>query len=97
ILPRYRGAAPIQRAILAGETETGITMIQMDKGMDTGDVIAIEGTQIGRDETYGELQDRLALIAASMAREWMPKVCAGVYPRTAQNHDEATMAHKVEK
>src|SRR5262249_18938452 len=57
ILPKYRGAAPIQRAILDGEPETGITLMQMDKGMDSGDIIAIERTPIGSDETYGELQD----------------------------------------
>jgi methionyl-tRNA formyltransferase len=97
ILPRFRGAAPIQRAILAGEAETGITLIQMDKGMDTGDIIAIERTPIGIDETYGDLQDRLAVVAARMAGEWMPRICAGDYPRTPQNHEEATMAPKVEK
>lgn len=97
ILPRYRGAAPIQRCILAGDTETGVTLMQMDKGMDTGDVIATVKTKIGPDETYGELQDRLAEIAADMAREWMPTICAGGYPRTPQNAAEATVAPKVEK
>ncbi|HVT11434.1 MAG TPA: methionyl-tRNA formyltransferase [Fimbriimonadaceae bacterium] len=97
ILPKYRGAAPIQRCILAGDAETGVTLMQMDKGMDTGNMIAIERTPIGPDETYGEVQDRLAEIAAGMARAWMPRVVAGDYPRTSQNHDEATVAPKVEK
>lgn len=97
ILPNYRGAAPIQRAILHREPETGITLMQMDKGMDTGDVIAIERTSIGPDETYGELQDRLAIIAAQMAREWMPRIVAGDYTRIPQNSELATLAPKVEK
>lgn len=97
ILPKYRGAAPIQRAILDGEPETGITLMQMDKGMDTGDAISIVRTPIGPDETYGELQDRLAIVAAAMAVEWMPRIVRGEYERVPQNHDEATMAPKIEK
>lgn len=97
ILPKYRGAAPIQRCILDGETETGITLMQMDKGMDTGDVIQIERSPIGADETYGDLQDRLAEMAAGMARDWMPRICAGDYPRTPQDNEKASIAPKVEK
>ncbi len=97
ILPRYRGAAPIQRAILEGETQTGITVMQMDKGMDTGDIISIERLPIGADETYGELQDRLAELAASMALTWLPKIVAGDYPRTVQVNAHMTLAGKVEK
>lgn len=97
ILPKYRGAAPIQRAIQDRETEAGITLMQMDKGMDSGDVIEIVRTPIGPDETYGELQDRLALIAAEMAAAWMPRIVAGDYPRTPQEHEEATLAPKIEK
>ncbi|MBN9502579.1 MAG: methionyl-tRNA formyltransferase [Armatimonadetes bacterium 55-13] len=97
ILPKYRGAAPIQRAILEGESETGITLMQMDKGMDTGDMISVVTTPIGPDETYGELQDRLAVIASDMAAEWMPRIVAGDYERTPQDNDAATMAAKIEK
>ena len=97
ILPEYRGAAPIQRCILDGKTETGITLMQMDRGMDTGDMIHVVRTPIGPDETYGELQDRLALIAAEMAAEWMPRIVDGDYPRTPQNSEGATLAPKVEK
>jgi methionyl-tRNA formyltransferase len=97
LLPKYRGAAPIQRAILNRESETGITLMQMDKGMDTGDAIAMVSTPIGRDETYGELQDRLALIAADMAADWMPRIVAGDYSRVAQDSSLATVAPKVEK
>lgn len=96
ILPRWRGAAPIQRAILHGDTESGVTLMQMDRGMDTGDIIAIERTAIGRDETYGELQDRLAMIAAQMARTWLPLIVHGVYPRSPQDHGQSSLAPKVE-
>jgi len=97
ILPRYRGAAPIQRCILNGEIETGVTLMQMDKGMDTGDVIHISRTAIGSDETYGELQDRLAAIAADLAAEWISKIVNGDYPRVAQSGEFATIAPKIEK
>lgn len=97
ILPKYRGAAPIQRAVLEGEAETGVTLMQMDKGMDTGDMISIVKTPIGADETYGELQDRLALIAGEMAQEWMPRIVAGDYQRIPQDNDQATLAPKIEK
>lgn len=95
ILPEYRGAAPIQRAILDGKTETGVCLMQMDKGMDTGDVIDIDRIAIQPDATYGEVQDQLAEVAATMAAEWLPALLAGNYHRTSQDHDRATMAPKV--
>lgn len=97
ILPKYRGAAPIQRAIENLEHETGVTLMQMDKGMDTGDIIEIRRTPIGADETYGELQDRLADIAAELAAAWMPRIVQGDYVRIPQNSFEASLAPKIEK
>lgn len=97
ILPKYRGAAPIQRAIQNGEIETGVTLMQMDRGMDTGDIISISNTQIGPDETYGELLTRLSLVSAEMAVQWMPRIVAGDYPRASQDSSKATMAPKVER
>ena len=97
ILPKYRGAAPIQRAILEGETETGVSLMQMDKGMDSGDIVAIDTTPIDPIETYGELQTRLAKIAAEMIRKWLPEIGTGNYPRTKQNHDAVSLAPKVAK
>jgi methionyl-tRNA formyltransferase len=97
ILPKYRGAAPIQRCILNGDTETGATLMQMDRGMDTGDIIAISRTAIGPDETYGELQERLAVIAADMAVAWLPRIVAGAYDRRPQDDSQATIAPKVTK
>lgn len=97
ILPKFRGAAPIARAILEGEPTTGVTLMQMDKGMDTGDMIAGRETPIGPDETCGELEGRLAEIAAGLAAEWLPRIVAGEYPRVPQNHEQATLAAKVMK
>lgn len=97
LLPKYRGAAPIQRAILDGETETGVTLMQMDKGMDTGDMIAMERVGIGPDDTYGDLESALGHLGADMAEAWMPRICAGDYPRVPQNHEAATLAPKINK
>lgn len=97
LLPKWRGAAPIQRAVLAGDKETGVTLMQMDKGMDTGDEIARVLTPIGADETSSELFYRLAELAADLARDWMPRIASGDYPRTPQDHALATHAPKVEK
>ena len=97
ILPQFRGAAPIQRCILSGETVTGVTLMQMDKGMDTGDMIDIARTPIGDDETYGELQARLSLLARDMATNWIERLAMGNYPRTPQDDDEATYANKIER
>jgi methionyl-tRNA formyltransferase len=97
ILPEYRGAAPIQRAIYEGKTETGVTLMQMDKGMDTGDMIAIEKLFIEPSETSCELQIKLAQLAAEMIRKWAPMISAGAYNRVPQNHEQATYAPKIKK
>ena len=69
LLPKYRGAAPIQWAVINGEKETGITTMYMDKGMDTGDMILKEKVTIGDDETTGELWDRLSKIGANLLKK----------------------------
>ncbi|MCW5938376.1 MAG: methionyl-tRNA formyltransferase [Fimbriimonadaceae bacterium] len=97
ILPKYRGAAPIQRALLAGEGFTGVTVMQMDEGMDTGDVIATELVSIGRDETSGELFDRLADVAARLAASWAPLIESGDYDRAPQDPSQATYAPRIDK
>jgi methionyl-tRNA formyltransferase len=97
ILPEYRGAAPIQRSILSGDTETGVTLMQMDKGMDTGDMIDIAKTAIEPDETYGELQTRLSFIARDLASDWIERLAKGNYPRTPQDNEHATYANKIER
>lgn len=95
LLPKYRGAAPINHAILAGDTETGVTLMQMDRGMDTGDIIDMRSIAIRPDETAGDLEPRLAALAAEMATEWMPKIASGDYPRSPQDHAFATIAPKI--
>lgn len=95
ILPKYRGAAPIQRCLLNGDTETGVTLMQMDKGMDTGGVIAVQRIPIGPDETAGELFDRLAVVAGQLANDWIDKICSGNYHVQPQDEELATMAPKV--
>ncbi len=97
LLPRWRGAAPIQRAIEAGDEMTGVTLMQMDKGLDTGDMIAKAALSIGPDETAGELFPRLALAAAGLAAEWMPRIVSGDYPREKQEDSLSTHAAKATK
>lgn len=97
ILPLYRGAAPIQRCIQNGDTETGVTLMKMDKGMDTGDILTISTTAIHPDETYTELHLRLADLAADLAERDLEAVLAGKIQPEAQNHELATYAPKVEK
>lgn len=96
ILPRYRGAAPIQRAIMNGDSSTGVTLMQMDKGMDTGDMIEVVATPIDPDETYGELQDALAAMAADLLERQMGALMEGSYGRAEQDHEEATIAPKID-
>lgn len=97
ILPKYRGAAPIQRAILDGEEETGVTLMQMDKGMDTGEMIALLRTEIEPDETAGELGERLSEMAADVVGDWIEAIVSGDYPHVPQPSELATYAPKVEK
>jgi len=97
LLPKYRGAAPIQRAIMNGDAETGVTLMQMDKGMDTGDMIDMVRTPIGADETYGELATRLSELAAAQLAEWASRLAGGDYPRTPQDHAHATHAAKIDR
>lgn len=97
ILPRYRGAAPINWAIVHGETETGIALMQMDAGMDTGPVFATRTLSIGPDETAGELAERLGELAAVVVREDLSAAVAGEVEAAAQDHDAATMAPMMTK
>jgi len=84
LLPLYRGATPLQSAIRDGRSETGVTLIAMDAGMDTGDVLLQERTPISPVETYGQLHDRLALRGAAMALEVVERYANGALARTAQ-------------
>lgn len=96
ILPKYRGAAPIQRAIIDGEKETGVTVMHMVKAMDAGDIIKCAKTPIGIDDTYGELQDRLCEIGAPLFLEAINEIDNSTDTRTQQNPDLVTLAPKIE-
>ncbi len=97
LLPKYRGAAPIQWAVLNGEKTTGITTMYMDVGMDTGDIILKEEVQIGEDETTGELWERLSKIGGNLLVKTLSKIEEGTAPRTKQEESEATIAPMLNK
>lgn len=97
LLPRYRGAAPIHRAIINGETVTGVTTMYMDEGMDTGDMILRAEVPIRRDDTVGILHDRLAEVGAELLVKTLDLVQRGVAPREPQNPAEATYAPMLTK
>jgi methionyl-tRNA formyltransferase len=97
LLPKYRGAAPITWAVVHGETESGITLMKLDEGMDTGPTFARVATPVGPDETAGELSERLARIGADAVREWLPRYVAGACTLEPQDHAGATMAPMLEK
>jgi methionyl-tRNA formyltransferase len=92
ILPAYRGAAPVQRAVIDGRTETGVSIMQLDAGMDTGPVYATRTTPIGPDETAGELMARLAPIGADLLIEVLAAIAAGTAIAAPQDHGAATHA-----
>lgn len=96
LLPKYRGAAPIQWAVLNGDKKTGITTMFMDVGMDTGDMINKEVVQIGDDETTGELWDRLSIIGAKLLVKTLKDLENGTYKREKQG-DDFTVAPMIKK
>jgi methionyl-tRNA formyltransferase len=97
LLPKYRGAAPITWAVVRGETETGVTLMKLDEGMDTGPTFASVATPIGPDETAGELGERLARIGGDAVRESLRRYVAGEYALVAQDDAAATAAPMLEK
>lgn len=97
LLPKYRGSAPVQHAVLNGERITGVTSIYMSPEMDAGDIIFTKTTEIGEDETAGELSDRLAVLGASLLSETVMAIASGTAPRFKQNDSEATYAPPLTK
>ena len=97
LLPRYRGAAPIQHAILKGETETGITIMQMEAGLDSGPVIHRVATQINPEETAGQLTDRLAHLGGATLVQALSLLSGGLARPQPQDHARATYAPKVDR
>ncbi|MCG6111965.1 MAG: methionyl-tRNA formyltransferase [Paracoccus sp.] len=94
ILPRWRGAAPIHRAILAGDSETGVAIMQMEAGLDTGPVLALERTLIGPDETTGALHDRLSTMGAALIADVLDRLPLSAVP---QPDAGVTYAAKIDK
>ena len=96
LLPRWRGAAPIQRAIMAGDAETGVMSMRMEEGLDTGPVLMAERTKIGR-KTYGELHDELARLGADLMARTVSALERGSVAEQKQTEDGVTYARKISK
>lgn len=97
ILPKYRGAAPMQRAIMAGERETGVTVMQMNEGLDTGDILAVTKFAIGDEDNFEDIHDRSAEIGAELLCRVIPLIEQGAITPVKQNEVDATYAAKIEK
>ncbi|MDJ0755567.1 MAG: methionyl-tRNA formyltransferase [Ardenticatenaceae bacterium] len=97
LLPRWRGAAPIQAVILAGDRETGITLMQMDEGLDTGPMLVKEKIAVAADETAASLHDRLAILGGEMIDRHLDDLIAQRLTPVTQNQDEATYARMIRK
>jgi methionyl-tRNA formyltransferase len=97
LLPRWRGASPIQAAILAGDVETGVSIMQMDVGLDTGPVYCMEKLTIGVHETAGELHDRLAALGGKLLEQILDPVLAGKLRPVAQSAEGITYAGRINK
>lgn len=97
ILPEYRGAAPIQRAIIDGKTETGVTAMYMEKGLDTGNIIMVDKIDIASDDTAETLHDKLALVGAEVLIKTIERFKAGDFSSTKQDDERATYAAMLTK
>ena len=97
LLPRWRGAAPIERAIMAGDTETGVTIMRMDEGLDTGPILTAEAVPIGPETTGGALHDTLAALSARLVVDAINALAAGTLMETPQPANGATYARKIGK
>ena len=97
LLPKYRGAAPIQWSVINGEKKTGVTTMYMAKGLDSGDMLLKGEMDILEDDTFGSLRDRMSLVGAKVLEETLEKIQSGSVERIEQNHNEATYAPMIEK
>lgn len=97
LLPKYRGAAPMQRAIMEGESETGVTVMYMDEGLDTGDIISSIRFPISEDDDFEAIHDRSAELGSKLLSETIEKIENGTAKRIKQDSSLATYAKKVEK
>jgi methionyl-tRNA formyltransferase len=97
VLPRWRGAAPIQRAVLAGDAETGVTIMRMEAGLDTGPMYLVERTPIAPDETGGSLHDRLSTLGGEALMKALPGILDGTRVPRPQDDSQSTYAGKLDK
>ena len=97
LLPRWRGSAPIQRALMAGDTESGVSIMLMDEGLDTGPVYLQRRIPVSPEETAGSLHDRLAQLGAESIVESLSKLPEGTLKPTVQSEEDATYARKIER
>ncbi len=97
LLPKYRGAAPMQRAVMAGERETGVTTMKMDAGLDTGDILLTEKFPIGDEDTFETVHDTSAAIGGALLCKTLAALEDGTVSPIPQNHAEATYAEKITK
>ncbi len=97
LLPKYRGSAPVQWSVLNGDSETGVSIMQMDEGLDTGDVLCCEKIAIDPEETSGELFDRVTAVGAQVLCETIPAIAAGTLNAVPQQHENATVAPMLSK
>lgn len=97
LLPKYRGSAPVQWAVLNGDAETGVSIMQMDEGLDTGDVLCCEKITIDPEETSGELFDRVTAVGARVLCEVVPAIAAGTLIAQPQDHANACLAPMLNK
>ena len=97
LLPKYRGAAPIQWAVIDGLKETGVSIMHMDEGLDTGDVLSVSKVTIGEEETGGSLFDKLSLLGGDALLETLDNLESGNINPVKQNDDESTYAKKLDK
>jgi len=97
LLPRWRGAAPVARALMAGDEMTGVTIIRLDEGLDTGPVLTAQAIDISESDNAGELTDRLARLGARLIANALPRYLAGETEPVPQTDDGATYAEKIDK
>lgn len=97
LLPKYRGAAPINWTIIRGEVKTGVTITLMDEGLDTGDILSQEETMVNPEETFGKLHDRLANMGAALLLKTVKMIVSGTVTRTSQDDSLATYAPRLKK
>jgi len=97
VLPRWRGAAPIQRAVLAGDASSGVSIMQMEKGLDTGPVYLVEEVELAADETGGSLHDRLSVLGADALMKALPGIADRSLPAAPQDDSKSNYAKKLDK